>query len=33
MYSFMSNPFDQHFTVFRTMTEAERWLNAGAQSL
>jgi hypothetical protein len=32
MYSLMSDTFDQGFTVFRTITEAERWLNTGASS-
>ena len=30
MYSLMSDTFDQRFAVFRSMTEAERWLTAGA---
>jgi hypothetical protein len=32
MYSLMSDTFDQRFTVFRSLTEAERWLNTGASS-
>ena len=32
MYSLMSDTFDHRFTVFRSMIEAERWLNTGASS-
>ena len=29
MYSLMSDTFDQRFTVFRSLIDAERWLNTG----
>ena len=33
MYGILSNDFDPRFAVFRNMTDAERWLEAGAEPL